>query len=604
MAEDYDFSGYATKNDLKCSDGRVIRHNAFKENDGHKVPLVWMHGHNEPNNVLGHAVLENRNDGVYTYGYFNDTDAAENAKKLILHGDIDSMSIYANKLTEKNKNVVHGNIVEVSLVLNGANPGAHIDMITLRHSDGSMEDLDEAIIYPGEEGSIIAHSDEQSEDEPVETPTPNTTTEAPETTQELSHAAAVQASTKEAPVAEETVKDIFDTLTDKQKNVVYFIIGLALEGGYGDGTAAQSGMNYEEDYMAHSNSNIFEVGSMTGVDNSTELAHSAFAEAVSDAKSSRSDSFKETFLAHAAEYGIEGIDILFPDAKTIGDPEFIKRRDDWVADVLNGAHHSPFARVKSVQADITEDAARARGYIKGHLKKDEVFKLLKRVTTPTTIYKKQKLDRDDVIDITDLDVVAWMKGEMRGMLNEEIARAILVGDGRDISSEDKIDEEHIRPIWKDSDLFTIKTVLDATATTDQVIDEVVRGLENYEGKGTPTFYTTSKVVTDMLLLQDKIGRRLYETKATLASALRVSDIVEVPVLKGLTRTLDDNSKVDLVGLVVNMSDYNVGADKGGEINLFDDFDIDYNQLKYLMETRISGALTSPKTAIAIERKRA
>ena len=588
MADNYDFSGYATKNDLKCTDGRVIRHNAFKDNDGRKVPLVWQHSHNEPDNVLGHALLENRDDGVYAYGYLNQTDTAKNVKNLLAHGDINAMSIYANRLTQNGPDVVHGNIVEVSLVLSPANPGAFIDNIAFRHSDGTVSESEEAIIYTGLE---LTHADAT----PQTTPAPAEKTSAPESMTK-----------KEAPVAEETVQDIFDTLTDKQKDVVYFMIGQALEqaGASGD-SASHSIFDENEDYMAHSDGSPFEGNFMSGADDGIAAAHSAFAEAVSEAKASRSDSFKDVFLSHAATYGIDSIDILFPDAKAVGDPTWIKRKDDWVSNVLNGAHHSPFSRIKSLAADITADEARARGYIKGNLKKEEVFKLLKRVTTPTTIYKKQKLDRDDIIDITDLDVVTWMKGEMRGMLNEELARAILVGDGRDISTEDKINEEHIRPIWKDEDLYTIKKIYEAADDTTTVIDGVIRALEDYEGKGTPTLYTTPSTVTDMLLLQDKIGRRLYETKAALASALRVSEIVEVPVMKGLTRTLSDGTTVvNLLGIIVNMSDYTVGADKGGEVNLFDDFDIDYNQNKYLMETRCSGALTAPKTAVALEKKTA
>lgn len=611
MAANFDFCGYATKNDLQCSDGRVIRHGAFKENDGRTVPLVWQHSHDNPENVLGHALLEDRSDGVYAYGFLNHSQSATHAKEMLANGDINAMSIYANKLAQKGADVIHGNIVEVSLVLSGANPGALIDTIAFQHSDGSYTE-DEAIIYSGDE---IVHSDEDDtkEDPKAETkPEESTKDESSEET--IAHAGsttpasadqkdkpsdAKQASAPEkedsmADNSEETVKDIFDTLTDKQKDVVYFMIGQAIQDAGQDTTT-------KEDQVAHSN--IFEGEAFDG--NSTELAHSAFVEAAKDAKSHNLSSVKEAFLEHAATYGIENIELLFPDAQAIGDPDWIKRQDDWVAGVLNGAHHSPFSRIKSVQADVTADSARALGYVKGNKKKEEVFKLLKRVTTPTTIYKKQKLDRDDVVDITDLDVVAWMKGEMRGMLNEEIARAVLIGDGRDFASDDKIDEEHVRPIWKDDDLYSIKVQVDASATTEDVINAVIRGFEDYEGKGVPTLYTTRKVVTDMLLLQDKIGRRLYDTKASLAAALGVSNIVEVPVMKGATRHDETlNADVNLLGIIVNIGDYNIGADKGGEVNLFDDFDIDYNQMKYLMETRISGALVHPKTAIVLEQKAA
>ena len=598
----FDFCGYATKNDVRCSDGLTIRHNAFAGNHGGTVPLVWQHGHNDPNNVLGHVKLENRKDGVYAYGFFNDSDSARTAKQLLTHGDINAMSIYANRLSKKKTgtgaDVVHGNIVEVSLVLSGANPGALIDTIAFQHADG--EEVDEAIIYTDDELSMTdtpeeaEHSDESkdvsdgSNQETVSHADKTPVEDEPSTT----------TSKKEAPVAEKTVQDVFNEFTEEQKNVVYFLIGQALEeAGVGDDDDTEGAP------MSHSGGNIFEDGYMAADNGDRELAHSAFTEAISDAKSRRLDSFREAFLEHAGTYGIDNIDILFPDAQLTGDPSFIKRDDSWVNGVLNGAKHSPFARIKTVHADITADQARARGYIKGRLKKDEVFRLLKRVTTPTTIYKKQKLDRDDVVDITDLDVVAWMKGEMRGMLDEELARCILVGDGRDSVSEEKISEEHIRPIWKDSDLYATKVLLDAAATTEQIVDAIVLGFENYEGKGIPTFYTTRQMATAMLTLKDKIGRRLYDTKEALAAALGVKAVVEVPVMNGLKRHDEDtNTDISLVGIVVDMPDYTVGSDKGGSVALFDDFDIDYNAYKYLIETRASGALTVPKSAIIIEKK--
>lgn len=567
---DFDFSGYATRNDLRCSDGRTIRSGAFVDNDGGTVPLVWQHGHNSPDNVLGHALLENRNDGVYCYAKFNNGEQAKTAKELVKHGDVDSLSIFANKLTQRGGDVLHGNIVEVSLVLSGANPGARIDNVSLQHSDGSIEELDEAVIFTGLE---LSHADETEED-----------------------------NSKEADVAdEETVADVLNTLTDKQKDAVYYVIGQAIEDANQDDSDDND--TNEEEAM---HSNIFEgEDTLTGSNDEFELAHSAVADALEDARRHNLSSFKDAFLQHAGSYGIDNIEVLFPDARSVTDePTFIKRRTDWVSGVLNEAKHSPFSRIKSIHADITEDKARALGYTKGNKKKEEVFKLLKRVTTPTTIYKKQKFDRDDLIDITDLNVVAWVKKEMRLMLDEELARALLIGDGREISSQDKINEENIRPIWKDDSLYTIKVLLENKVVGEDLVDAFIKSFADYEGTGTPKLYTTKTIVTELLLLKDKIGRRLYETKASLASALGVSEIVEVPVMKGATRETKKNGTADLLGIIVNMADYTIGADKGGEVNMFDDFDIDFNQFKYLLETRVSGALTQPKTAIAVERKQA
>lgn len=560
---DFDFSGYATRNDLRCSDGRTIRSGAFVDNDGGTVPLVWQHGHNSPDNVLGHALLENRNDGVYCYAKFNNGEQAKTAKELVKHGDVDSLSIFANKLTQRGGDVLHGNIVEVSLVLSGANPGARIDNVSLQHSDGSIEELDEAVIFTGLE---LSHADETEED-----------------------------NSKEADVAdEETVADVLNTLTDKQKDAVYYVIGQAIEDAQQDDTDKEEAMH----------SNIFEGDdTLKGTDDEIALAHSAVVDALEDARSHNLSSFKDSFFQHAGTYGIDNIEVLFPDARAVTDePTFIKRRTDWVSGVLNDAKHSPFSRIKSIHADITDDKARALGYAKGNRKKEEVFKLLKRVTTPTTVYKKQKFDRDDLIDITDLNVVAWVKKEMRLMLDEEIARALLIGDGRDISSQDKINEENIRPIWKDDSLYAIKILLEKKVVGEDLVDAFVKSFADYEGTGAPKLYTTQTIVTELLLLKDKIGRRLYETKASLAAALGVSEIVEVPVMKGAARDTKKNGKADLVGIIVNLADYTIGADKGGEVNMFDDFDIDFNQFKYLLETRISGALTQPKTAIVIERK--
>lgn len=563
---DFDFSGYATRNDLRCSDGRTIRSGAFVDNDGGTVPLVWQHGHNSPDNVLGHALLENRNDGVYCYAKFNNGEQAKTAKELVKHGDVDSLSIFANKLTQRGGDVLHGNIVEVSLVLSGANPGARIDNVSLQHSDGSIEELDEAVIFTGLE---LSHADETEED-----------------------------NSKEADVAdEETVADVLNTLTDKQKDAVYYVIGQAIEDAQQDDTD-------DTDKEEAMHSNIFEGDdTLKGTDDEIALAHSAVVDALEDARSHNLSSFKDAFLQHAGTYGIDNIEVLFPDARAVTDePTFIKRRTDWVSGVLNDAKHSPFSRIKSIHADITDDKARALGYTKGNRKKEEVFKLLKRVTTPTTVYKKQKFDRDDLLDITDLNVVAWVKKEMRLMLDEEIARALLIGDGRDISSQDKINEENIRPIWKDDSLYAIKILLEKKVVGEDLVDAFIKSFADYEGTGAPKLYTTQTVVTELLLLKDKIGRRLYETKASLAAALGVSEIVEVPVMKGAARDTKKNGKADLVGIIVNLADYTIGADKGGEVNMFDDFDIDFNQFKYLLETRISGALTQPKTAIVIERK--
>ena len=579
--ENFDFSGWATRNDLKCSDGRIIRKDAFKSNDGQKVPLVWNHQHSDPNEVLGHAVLENRDEGVYAYCKFNDTESGRTAKLLVQHGDVNALSIYANQLKQQGPNVMHGNIRELSLVLAGANPGAFIESI-IKHGEESDE---EGIIYTGE-NITLSHSESAKEQEKSEE-------------EELKHADdEKKEDTKVAEESkknegEETVADVFNTLSEKQKTVVYAMIGQALE----DNNNSEGG----DEEMKH---NVF--------DKDTEnqenvLSHDAMETIIADGK--RYGSLKESFLAHAEEYGIKEIETLFPEAKSLNNPpEFIKREMGWVQKVMSGVHHTPFSRIKSSFADITEDDARAKGYIKGKLKKEEVFSLLKRTTTPTTIYKKQKLDRDDVIDITDFDVVAWLKSEMRMMLDEEIARAILVGDGRLASSDDKINESNIRPIWKDEDLYNIKTTIevDAAATPDQkakaAIRAIIKSRKNYKGSGNPALYTTEDFLTDCLLLEDLNGRVIYDTEEKLRTALRVSSIITVPVMEGLTRKDDEGNDLDLLGIIVNLNDYNVGADKGGAINMFDDFDIDYNQQKYLIETRCSGALIKPFSAISIEMK--
>ena len=568
--ERFDFSGWATRNNLKCSDGRTIRKDAFKDNNGQKVPLVWNHQHNEPFNVLGHALLENREEGVYAYCAFNDTEAGQNAKRLVEHGDVSALSIYANQLKQHGGDVIHGSIREVSLVLAGANPGAFIDSV-ICHGEESDE---EAIIYTGEDISLShADNEEMKEEKPME-----------------------DTKKVENNSGNKTVKDVFDTLTEEQKTVVYALIGQALE----DAGKTDENDDEEDNNMKH---NVFDQDEMM---QGNVLSHSDMEEIFSDAK--RTGSLKESFLAHAVgTYGIDAIDTLFPEPKSMNTPpEFIKRDTNWVAGVINGVHHTPFSRIKSMFANITEDEARAKGYIKGKLKKEEVFTLLKRTTTPTTIYKKQKLDRDDIIDITDFDVVAWIKSEMRMMLDEEIARAILVGDGRLTSDDDHINETNIRPIWKDDDLYTIKTkiTVDASATDDDkakaVIKAAVKSRKNYKGSGNPVLYTTEDFLTNCLLLEDTQGYRLYKSEQDVATAMRVSRIVTVPVMENLSRTDSESKTRNLVGIIVNLNDYNVGADKGGAVNMFDDFDIDYNQQKYLMETRCSGALIKPYSAIALE----
>ena len=568
----YDFSGWATKNDLKCSDGRIIRRDAFKDNDGQTVPLVWNHQHNDPLNVLGHALLENRAEGVYAYCTFNDTPAGNNAKMLVEHGDVSALSIYANRLKQDRGNVTHGVIREVSLVLAGANPGAFIDSI-MRHGESSDE---EAVIYTGENLSL-EHGEKEDNMENGN---------------------------------EKTIKDVVDSMTEEQRNVMYALIGQALEDVKHSDDAEeheQKNKNEEgdENEMKH---NVFDNQNKNNAKDT--LTHAEMTAILTDAK--RYGSLKESVLQHKETFGIENINILFPDYKSMNvPPEFIKRDTGWVAQVMNGVSHTPFSRIKSVFADITADEARARGYMKGNLKKEEVFTLLKRTTDPQTIYKKQKLHRDDVIDITSFDVVAWIKAEMRMMLDEEIARAILVGDGRLSSSDDKIKETNIRPIYKEEALYVVNTVLDKQPDVDTrakaFIRAAVKARKDYQGSGEPTLFCSEDLLTDLLLLEDGHGRAIYESEAKLATALRVKNIVTVPVMEGLHRMNNAagvNAECDLLGIIVNLRDYNVGADKGGAINMFEDFDIDYNAQKYLIETRCSGALVKPYSAIVIEEKQA
>ena len=572
----YDFSGWATKNNIKCSDGRTILRDAFKHNDGQTVPLVWNHQHNESANVLGHAVLENREEGVYAYCTFNDTEAGKNAKLLVEHGDVTALSIYANQLKQNGSNVMHGTIREVSLVLAGANPGAFIDSI-IRHGEFCE---DEAVIYTGENLSL-EHADQKPSDKDDKAGEDD------------------KGDGKVEGNKQKTIKDVVDSMSEEQKNVLYALVGQALEGKEMAQSAIENN-NIEDGGEQEMKHNVFE-GKET--DNKDVLSHDAMETIFKDAK--RYGSLKESFLAHADQYGIKDIEWLFPDAKNVNmPPDFIKRDDSYVQKVMRGVHHVPFSRIKSMHADITADQARAKGYIKGKLKKEEVFTLLKRTTSPTTIYKKQKLDRDDVIDITDFDVVAWLKMEMRMMLDEEIARAILVGDGRLSSDDDKINEMCIRPIATDADLYCVKApVTVASAATEEEIAKafirtVIKSRKEYKGSGSPTLFTTEDVLTNCLLLEDKNGRIIYDTVEKLATALRVKEIVTVEVMEGAKTKVESQEK-PLMALMVNLVDYYVGADKGGAVNMFDDFDIDYNQQKYLMETRCSGALVKPFSAIAV-----
>lgn len=568
-----DFSGYATKAGIRCSDGRTITPDAFKHQDKETVPLVWQHNHSDPDNVLGHAVLEHRQDGVYAYAYFNDTPKAQNAKSLVLHKDIKALSIFANQLIEKSHMVMHGMIRELSLVLAGANPGALIDNISVQHGDDIVTIDDEAIIYTGLE---LEHADP---------------------------AADSSSSQKSDSTADDsTVQNVYDSMTPEQKEVVHYMVGAALESVSHDDTNSQSTDKKEGLHMSR---NAFEQNAGTPGASSAkkhELTHDAIRGIVEDAQ--KLGSLRDAVNAYALKHGIDNIEILFPDAKTVGDgtPDFDKRRTEWVSAVLNGTKHSPFSRIKSLTADLTMDEARAKGYIKGNMKKEEFFSVSKRTTAPTTIYKKQKLDRDDILDITDFDVVAWMRGEMRLMLDEELARAILIGDGRDVEDEDKVkdpvgaaDGVGIRSILNDHELYVATlnvNIDDSNSSPSEIVDEIIKGMRLYKGTGSPTFYTTLPTLTMMLLARDTTGRRLYRTPADLASELGVSNIVTVEVME---------DEPDVLGIIVNLSDYTVGADRGGEVNMFDDFDIDYNQQKYLIETRVSGGLTKMRSALVLKK---
>ena len=626
----YDFSGYATKNDVRCGDGLIIRKDAFVDNDNSRVPLVWQHMHNDPGNVLGHADLENRDDGVYAYCTFNETPSGQNAKALVQHGDVTSMSIYANKLRKQGNNVIHGLIREVSLVLAGANPGALIDPVSIAHGDGSYTDLDdEAVIYGGDDFFVHADNDNNEKDDDMadkeETVQDILDTmnekqrkvleylvgQALQSKSEVKHSADSEdeEDNDEAAGDDETVADVLKTFSAKQRKVLEYIVGVALKQGGGGSDDEAKHYDMEDDDMKF---NAFD--DYYDDDDTVELTHSDIAEIIGEAKQGVNGSLKDTFLAHS----IESLEVLYPEAKLVGqNPEIISRDMTWVDKVWGGLRKTPFARIRSVAANITEYEARARGYIKGNQKIEEVLSLLARTTIPQTIYKLQKIDRDDVVDITDLDIVAWMKKEMRDMLNEEIVRAVMVGDDRPSTDESRINPEHIRPIYQDNDLYTIhqNVTIGAAATfneiADTIIEEAVLARKNYMGSGTPTMYASTDIITRMLLAKDTLGHRMYRNESELAAALRVKEIVEVPIFDGVKRTasittqqggqtVTTQEERKLLCLIVNLSDYTIGNDKGGEVNLFDDFDLNFNKYEYLIETRASGALIRPYSAIAIE----
>lgn len=589
----YDFSGYVTRNDVRCDDGVIIRKDAFSHQSGSRVPLVWAHNHKDPEYVIGFVDLENRDDGVYGYGSLNSTPKGKLSRQLLTHGDLDSMSIHANKLSKKGSNILHGTIREVSLVLSGANPGAKIEYLSFEHG-GFVEDfydldeVDEIILHSADTVDYEENDEEDAPDDQdvEENDEPN------------------QENKEEEDMANRTVKEIYDDMTEEQQAAVAAIVDAVLEDeeGLEDEEDIPDEEFEEEENMKH---NVFEVENEQDT-----LIHDAIGEMISMARENNVSSLRKQFIEHAGDYGINNIEILFPDARSITDtPEFIKREDAWVSTVMQGTKHSPFSRIKTNYANITADEARARGYVKKNKKVEEVIEVLNRDTSPQTIYKKQKLDRDDIIDITDFDVVAWLKGEMRMMLDEEIARAILIGDGRNPSSQDKIKEDKIIPIANDDDMFAIKVPVDFTgATTDdekanKIIRTIIKARKDYRGSGEPIFFTTEELLTDLLLLEDKMGRAIYNDVNALATKLRVSRIVTVPVMEGYQRTdKTTNKKWDIMGVIVNLKDYTVGSDKGGSISMFEDFDIDFNQEKYLIETRISGMLTKPFSAMVIEKE--
>lgn len=582
----FDFSGWATKNDLTCSDGRTIKHNAFKENDGQRVPLVWQHGHNAVDNVLGHALLENRDEGVYAYCALNDTPAADNAKELVKHGDVKALSIYANRLDQRGADVIHGNIVEVSMVLSGANPGALIDNVALEHSDGSWtESEEEAIIYSG---LTLSH-------------------DSGDTTEDTESMGKDEAYDED----DLTVADVLETLDDDQRLAVAALIE-EISGDVDDDEDfddEEFDEDYDEDYEEDAehgdsggdtlmHSNIFEGDARRNV--GPHLSHAdeeqIFAEARMPGMTLRS-----AVLAHAADYGIKNPELLFPDATNLDpEPQRVMRENSWVSKVLQGSKHTPFSRVKTQWSNLTTEELRAKGYVKASRKKDVVYEVANRKTEPTTVYNKTKIDRDDVLDITTFNVVAWMQQNLRYSLEEELARAVLIGDGRQVSDENKIKEANIRPIWTDDELFSHKVLIDKDAKTPDIIDAVRRSRKFYKGSGSPVLFTTNGFVCDMLEIKDLNQRYVYETKQAVANALNVTDVIEVEVMEGAKREVSGKTQ-NLLGIIVNMQDYTMGSDKGGETSFFEQFDIDFNQQKYLLEARCSGALTKYKSAIVIEK---
>lgn len=588
----FDFSGWATKNDLTCSDGRTIKHNAFKENDGQRVPLVWQHGHQTVDNVLGHALLENRDEGVYAYCALNDTPAADNAKELVKHGDVKALSIYANRLDQRGADVIHGNIVEVSMVLSGANPGALIDNVALEHSDGSWtESEDEAIIYSGltlshDSGDITEDTYSMDDDEVYDEDDDMTVADVLETLdddQRLAVAALIEEISGDVDEDDEDYDDDEYDVDDED----YDDEDYEEDAEHGD---------FGGDTLMHSN--IFEGDALYSV--GPQLSHAEeeqiFAEARMPGMTLRS-----AVLAHAADYGIKNPELLFPDATNLDpEPQRIMRENSWVSRVLQGSRHTPFSRVKTQWSNLTSDDLRAKGYVKASRKKDVVYEIANRKTEPTTVYNKTKIDRDDVLDITTFNVVAWMQQNLRYSLEEELARAVLIGDGRQVSDENKIKEANIRPIWTDDELFSHKVLIDKDAKTADIIDAVRRSRKFYKGSGSPVLFTTNAFVCDMLEIKDLNQRYVYETKQAVANALNVTDVIEVEVMEGAKREVSGKTQ-NLLGIIVNMQDYTMGSDKGGETSFFEQFDIDFNQQKYLLEARCSGALTKYKSAIVIEK---
>ena len=594
--EKFDFSGWATRANLKCSDGRIIMKDAFKHNDGQTVPLVWNHQHNEATNVLGHALLKNLDDGVYAYCRFNDSEPAKHAKTLVEHGDIKALSIFANRLRQDGANVMHGDIREVSLVLAGANPGAFIESI-LRHGEESDE---EAVIYTGEEIALAhAESDEESAEEVVEETTEEQTNEEEETSAEETVTEEADGEinhSEEAAVSEKTIGDVIRNFDEDEKKVVSYLISQALAGA--DDTKENQNGNEDNKEETEMKQNAFDQSNQT---NENVLTHSAMNEIIAEAK--RTGSLKDACLAH----GITNLTELFPTEHVINKtPQFMGKDTGWVKNVMNGVHRVPFSRIKALFANISEEDARAKGYIKGKQKKEEVFALLKRTTSPQTVYKLQKLDRDDIIDITTIDIVAFLKTEMRMKLEEELARAFLIGDGRELDAEEKIKTDHIRPIWTDDELYAIHSVVEVgenatmAAIAEEFMDQAVRAREDYEGSGSVTYYMSEGLLTACLLLKDKNGRRIYKDVNEVATAIMAKEIVPVPLFKNKTRVDGEGKTRTLLAIGVNLDDYHVGADKGGEVNMFDDFDLDFNKYEYLIETRCSGSLMKPKSAIVLE----